>query len=84
MLSDRLFYFLTALFALGLIALALVWPQGMGAPSPGPFRRPVTLPEYAILEQRKAAEEARAAERAQELARTAQAAESDASEPSVP
>jgi hypothetical protein len=29
-----------ALLAAGLIALALVWPQGQGAPSPPPFGHP--------------------------------------------
>ena len=29
------------LLAIGLIALALVWPQGQGAPSPAPFGHPV-------------------------------------------
>lgn len=37
MLSDRLFYPLAALVAIGLIALATVWPQGQGARSPKPF-----------------------------------------------
>jgi hypothetical protein len=36
-MSDRLFFSLLALTAAGLIALALVWPQGLGAPSPPPF-----------------------------------------------
>ena len=31
MLPDRLFYPLVALLAAGLVALALVWPQGQGA-----------------------------------------------------
>ena len=30
-----------ALFAVGLVALALVWPQGQGARSPAPFGRPL-------------------------------------------
>ncbi|MET0294438.1 MAG: hypothetical protein ABW042_05420 [Phenylobacterium sp.] len=34
---DRLFFPLMGLLAAGLIALALVWPQGLGARSPGPF-----------------------------------------------
>jgi hypothetical protein len=36
-MSDRFFLPLMALFALALIALAMVWPQGYGARSPGPF-----------------------------------------------
>ncbi len=44
MLPDRIFYplVLTA-FAL-LIALALVWPQGQGTPSPAPFGHPMSAP----------------------------------------
>jgi len=30
-----------ALIAVGLVALALVWPQGQGAQSPAPFGHPV-------------------------------------------
>ena len=34
---DRLFFPVIGLIALGLIALAMVWPQGLGDRSPGPF-----------------------------------------------
>jgi hypothetical protein len=37
MLPDRVFFPLVVLTAALLIALAMVWPQGMGAPSPKPF-----------------------------------------------
>jgi hypothetical protein len=37
MMSDRVFYPLAALVAVLLIALAAVYPQGMGARSPKPF-----------------------------------------------
>lgn len=40
MIPDRLFYPLAVLLAAALIGLALVWPQGQGAPSPKPFRAP--------------------------------------------
>ena len=43
-MSDRVFFGACALIALGLIALALVWPQGEGARSPGPFGGPVSQP----------------------------------------
>lgn len=33
-MRDRLFYPLAILFALGMIALALVWPRGLGAATP--------------------------------------------------
>ena len=36
-MSDRLFFSLAALATAAMIALALVWPQGLGARSPGPF-----------------------------------------------
>lgn len=41
MLRDRIFFPLCAALAIGMIALALVWPQGMGARSPAPFGHPV-------------------------------------------
>jgi hypothetical protein len=40
-MSDRVFFSLAALMAVLLIALAAVWPQGLGARSPGPFGHPV-------------------------------------------
>ncbi len=43
MIPDRVFYPLAILVAAAIVALALVWPQGQGAPSPGPFREPVAL-----------------------------------------
>lgn len=39
-MRDRIFFPLFALLAVGMIALALVWPEGMGAPSPAPFGKP--------------------------------------------
>jgi hypothetical protein len=36
-MRDRLFFPLLGLIAAGMVALALVWPQGAGAPSRPPF-----------------------------------------------
>jgi hypothetical protein len=44
MIPDRVFYPLAALIVAALVCLALVWPQGQGALSPGAFRRPPALP----------------------------------------
>jgi hypothetical protein len=41
-MSDRLFFPLMALIACSLIALSLVWPQGLGALSPPPFGHAAT------------------------------------------
>lgn len=38
MIPDSVFYPLAALVVAGLIGLAMVYPQGQGAPSPAPFR----------------------------------------------
>jgi hypothetical protein len=43
MIPDRVFYPLAILVVAGLVALAMVWPQGQGAPSPAPFREPLAL-----------------------------------------
>ena len=43
-MSDRVFFSLAALIAILMVALALVWPQGQGARSPGPFGRPLAQP----------------------------------------
>jgi len=40
-MSDRVFFSLAALVAVLMIALAMVWPQGLGARSPAPFGHPV-------------------------------------------
>lgn len=40
-MSDGLFFFLAGFTAAVLIALALVWPQGLGAPSPFGFGHPM-------------------------------------------
>ena len=41
MIPDRFFYPLAALIVAGLIALALVWPIGQGAPSPSLAKTPL-------------------------------------------
>ena len=41
-MSDRLFYGLSAAAAVVMIALAVVWPQGLGARSPAPFGQVTT------------------------------------------
>jgi hypothetical protein len=40
-MPDRVAYPALALLAAGMIALAVVWPQGRGAPSPAPFGHPL-------------------------------------------
>ena len=40
-MSDRVYFSLAGVAAVLILALALVWPQGLGAPSPRPFRRPL-------------------------------------------
>ncbi len=41
-MSDRFFFPLVALSVVGMLALALVFPQGEGARSPGPFGHETT------------------------------------------
>jgi hypothetical protein len=36
-MSDAVFFTLVGLLAVGAVALALVWPQGLGQRSPAPF-----------------------------------------------
>jgi len=36
-MGDRTFFMLMTLIALAMIGLAMVWPQGIGKPSPAPF-----------------------------------------------
>jgi hypothetical protein len=58
MLSDRVFFGASAGLVALMIALALVWPQGEGARSPGPFGHQVVIPSY--VEAKKRRDEARA------------------------
>jgi hypothetical protein len=44
MIPDRLFYPLAALIVAALLGLALVWPQGQGAPTSGAFGVPIAGP----------------------------------------
>jgi len=44
-MRDRFALPLLALVALAMIVVALMWPQGQGAPSPAPFGHPVAAPE---------------------------------------
>lgn len=41
-MRDRVFFPLAALLALGMIAVALIWPRGLGANYPS-FAHPLTL-----------------------------------------
>jgi hypothetical protein len=41
-MSDRFFFPLVALAVIGMVALALVFPQGEGARSPAPFGHETT------------------------------------------
>jgi hypothetical protein len=58
-MSDRVFYSGAALLALLVVGLALVWPQGEGRRSPGPFGRAEITPSYVAAEKRKAETKAR-------------------------
>jgi hypothetical protein len=40
-MPDRIALPLLALVALAMIGLSLVWPQGLGRPSPAPFGHPL-------------------------------------------
>jgi len=39
---NRIFFIVAFVVAVAVVSLALVWPQGMGARSPGPFGGPTT------------------------------------------
>ena len=53
-MTDRLFFPLLILVALALIALALVWPQGLGRPSPRPFAKPAPAASHAQAPRKSA------------------------------
>lgn len=71
-LSDRWFFGGLAAIALAMIALAAVWPQGIGQRSPPPFGHAVVIPDYVKIDEKKA-------ERRREILRAAKAAQEGAS-----
>ena len=75
-MSDRLFFGGLTLVAAALIALAMVWPQGLGARSPGPFGSvPVQQrPEVQAAMRREAAANNARLQKAREAVAAARAA----------
>lgn len=72
-MSDRVFFPSVALAVLAMIALALVWPQGYGARSPGPFGQTPVL-QTPAMQAAMARDAARAQRRASKAASPAAAA----------
>ena len=72
---DRLFMPALGLATVGAIALALVWPQGLGARSPEPFGHPPVLqtPEMQAAMKREMEAAARRINNARAAVRAAQA-----------
>ena len=63
-MPDRIALPALALLAAGLIALALVWPQGQGATSPAPFGHRLASVSSPVAEAAAAAKAAAAPKRA--------------------
>ena len=81
-MNPRIFYPAAALFALLMIALSFVWPQGQGQRSPAPFGHAIEKPDYyRMVKERDARRQKQAAERAQreKLEAVHQAAQEQAS-----
>jgi hypothetical protein len=54
-MADRILFPLFGLIALAMIATALVWPQGLGARSPGPLgRQPVQQTQAVVAARARA------------------------------
>lgn len=52
-MNDKLFYSLAALIAIAMVALSLVWPQGLGLRSPAPFGHEIVLPDVVRMERER-------------------------------
>ena len=46
LLNDKIFYPAAAVLALLLITFSILWPQGLGLPSPAPFGHAIIMPDY--------------------------------------
>jgi hypothetical protein len=77
---NKIFYIAAAVAALAMIALALVWPQGIGAPSPAPFGHEVKLPDLYRMQAEK--EERRLRQEAEKAEEEAEKAASESAEAS--
>ena len=73
-MSDRVFLPLLALATVLVVALALVWPQGLGDRSPAPFGHPPVqrTPEMQAAMQRETAAAQAEVERARQAVRNIQ------------
>lgn len=58
-MGNKLFYSLMGVLTLGMIALALAWPQGLGSRSPAPFGHAIIEPDYVRMQREKAEREAK-------------------------
>ncbi len=61
-MNDRAFYIASAVAAVLIIAFSLVWPQGEGKRSPGPFGHAVTQPDYYRMVRERTERQAREAQ----------------------
>jgi len=52
-MNAKIFFPACALIALLLIALSLVWPQGLGARSPAPFGHAIVLPDWYRMDRER-------------------------------
>jgi hypothetical protein len=58
-MGNRTFYGLMAALTIGMIALALMWPQGLGSRSPAPFGHDIIQPDIVRMEREKAERDVR-------------------------
>ena len=77
-MPDKVFFPLMLVIAVALIALAAVWPQGLGDRSPGPFGHTPVMqtPEMKARMAREAAKEAQMRAQSEAAAARAEAAAS--------
>lgn len=77
LLDDKIFYPLSAVLAIVMVAFALSWPQGLGTRAPPPFGHAEQLPDYYRMVKTRDARLKREAEE-KEQRRAEQAAQSSA------
>lgn len=69
-MNAKIFFSASAIIAVLLIALSLVWPQGLGVRSPAPFGHAIEMPDWYRMDRERTERQQHEAAQKAEDART--------------